>query len=278
MSDSISNPEPVVDAPAPQDGQAVGSPQPVEDGSQTSEQKPVEGSTPPVENAEAKELRRKVTALSEQLAGANDLFSMLKADPDLWSKVEAKVLGTQPQVDELAEVDKFFGEKLSEESAAVMQQAIRLLIPTLEKKLEKKFAPVLRETAQTAYASRQTNGLRKAGLDPNISENPEFQEHAKEFQADNPWIESVKRDDPVSAWKLIGESYKAKTGSKQSIQSQQDHLEDVRAASTLEYRGGKAAPANVAANSLTLRRGPNTARAMFEQIKRGISPDSIRLQ
>ncbi|MCR4294761.1 MAG: hypothetical protein NUW21_04455, partial [Elusimicrobia bacterium] len=91
--------------------------------------------------------------------------------------------------------------------------------------------------ARLEAAERQ--GIEEAGLDSRVAGSQEFRKFAKEFERDNPWIKSVRRDDPRQATKLVGEKYKAEMDPS-ALQNAQDRLAAARDTS-LERRGGSSA-------------------------------------
>lgn len=274
-------------APETSQGQAVGSPpesgspptSEVEQGTSSEGVEPAEGvaeQKAPV-NDEVKGLRQKLTEQGEQIAGFTDLFNLLKADPELWGRIEKRVRGDEAPVDPVAAALSKVDQVFEDDTARALKPILAEYEKAIEQKLLAKLSPFLRDASQTALESRQIAGLKKAGLDPAVAQTDEYRAFMREQQLEKPWLKSVLREDPVSAHELIGKAYAEANGLRRQIHNEAARREGVKLAASMEQRGGKAGPTVSTAMSRKIPRDQNALRNIMEQLKQGVDPGAIDL-
>lgn len=249
----------------------------VNDGSQDAESGEEDGGAPkPAADAN---LRKKVTLQAEQIADYEALLQSFREDPELWQQMQAKVQGRrQAPADPLDGFEAVATELgFNEKAAPALAKLAQAVAAATEQRVLQRLEPALRETIGSAQETKRLTGLRRSGVDPADVETEEFQDFAREYRAENPWVKHVEKGDPTAFWGLLGKAWRSREGAdeQRATRAERDGL--ARAASSLERRGSAGAPIRRVAQQVKVKRGSDDAQSILKLLQRGIPQESIVL-
>lgn len=268
-------------------GQAAGSPRDTDTGDGAGSQDGDQGGNRQGEDSDEglnpKELRRQMTELQAQLGNHsefNRVLASLPNWPQIRSQIERALAGEDPAPqqgqpeNEFAEIDAI-AEELLGDKADVLKKFARKLEQRAEERARTAVKPLARQAMASAQEVKFQTGLRKAGLDPTIAEDADFQQFQREFMADNPFMRSALRgEDAVAAAKLLGDEFKRRARVPEQYLRERQRINDAR--NQPESRGSRGGATRAADGAVVVSRagGP---KAILDAIRKGASPDSIRV-
>jgi len=225
--------------------------------------------------AQNHELRRKLTELSEERADHTALVDLINDDPALKKAVLARAAGRSEEGDGLQEIDREVDELFDEESAQPLKRLLRRVLEVGERRAEERMRPLLGEVKGTMAESQLRRALQAAGLDPAVTDGPDFRDHLKGLQASKSF-RVMMRQDPGGAADWAASKWKVLHASAEGYDRERRRIEDVRAAS-LVTRGSHGAETSSASRTVKI---PFTSgmRAVHDALQRGVRKEDIELE
>lgn len=263
------------------EGQAGGSPPPeshgddgrAEEGSKGQDGSGEQGGGQPDLVAQNKELRQALTQQGEEIANLRELADLINENQDLQQEVLRRAEGRGREEDDLAELDRMADDAFDPKSAAGLKKLLRSAVSIGERRAEQRVKPYLGQIQRTAAGTEFVRGLRQAGLDAELVDDPEFQAHLREMRGAYRSFAATERADPIAAADFAATKWKSKRGQVRDFQREKQRIDDARA-SSLNSRGSNPSMTRDG-NTVDLPR-LGGARAIYDALKRGVKPEQIR--
>jgi len=249
-----------VPAPGADEGQAGGSPPlgetPTSDSNGQSEKE--------------KELRRKVTSQSEELAEykkAARILEVAMSKPG-WKTVEAEIMGKTVDPAEDLDAQVFAGgERTAEEAIALGKKWKDSILREAEERALKRLQPMTREVMESKEQKALERALVAQGLPAATIDSEAFQTFRNDFAADNEGFEKYARENPGPANKWLVSDY-----ARKNLRGTREPVGD-RENATLERGGGAPSRVGSAASQVKIDRAdPNKIHKLHEAITKGETP------
>ncbi len=254
------------------DGQVADTP--VDTPVQDSPDVPDQGATntPSAEAQRVAELEKALAAKDQEMAGFQDLVSIIKNDPELFNAVKKRLGGEDEESDPVQHAFKVIDEKFQGETAAAMKEVFTVFAEAQARKQRASMEPIAREVAVSAVDNKRAAGLRAAGLDSAALYDKSYADFERAFRAKNPWIGLVEKGDIKQAYTLIGQSFLAEREAQGDAEKHKGRIYDAKLASSLEPRSTRAGKTT---DKIVLRKGPGAAREILRLMEErgGAVPD-----
>ena len=256
MTDNNPNQHNDVQPPAGNSGQADGSP-PSGDGPSGHE----DGSGDAGQNGsdlrtQVKELRRRLTTLGEEKSLYERVLMRASQEPE-WQTIKSRLNGGEDTSATKQEVDELISGMTKDPAA---QQNLRRLLEihgtAVRQDVLREVSPAIQQTRQVVARTEYQKGLQDAGLDPEVAEDPDFQEFVSDVEMDNPWVKEM----PAKAKaKYLGDNFRFQRDTAKNWQLESRRIQRARDGSLESPGGGSGRQVAGAAGAVTLSRSASMA-------------------